>query len=195
MRRSQAVVLVLTAAGGALALVAGGRTWVTVAAAAALPGGVTAARAYAIHGSDLTGVLSPLALVSLAGGAALLATRGWARLAVGILLGVVGAGVGLAVLHVVAAPRRPAELAVQALGGAVGLARIDRHVWAGVGLLPPLLVLAAGVATVVFGRSWSSLSGRYEREGAATVAARRAQQDPDGAAWAALDRGEDPTAV
>jgi len=195
VRRSQAVVLGLSAAGGALALVAGGRTWVTVAAAAPLPGGVSSARAYAVRGSDLTGVLGPLALVSLAGAAALLATRGWGRLAVGLLLGVVGAGVGLAVVRVIAAPRRPAELAVQALGGAVGPARVSRHVWAGIGVLPPLLVLAAGIATVVLGRSWSSLSGRYERQDAAAVAARRALQDPDGAAWAALDRGEDPTAV
>lgn len=192
MRRSLAGVVVVLLAAAGLAFLAGGRTWVTATLSASVGGGRVVSRPAGVRGTDLTGVLSPLGLVALAAAAAVLATRGWARAAVGALLGVVGAGSLIAVGRLVASPRRPAQLALEARGPVGTVTGVARSVWLLLGVVPPLLVVLAGVLTTVLGRRWSSLSGRYE-SGPQPAAVRRAAPDDPAGAWAALDRGDDPT--
>lgn len=97
------------------------------------------------------GSLTPWALVALAGAVAILATRRWGRVPVGLVLAASGG------------------IAASDGAGRVALA-------AGV------LLVAVGLWTAVRGTSWPALGARYD-----------APQRRDDA-WAALDRGEDPTA-
>lgn len=194
MRRAQAVALALCVTGATLALLSSGRHWVTVSASAPLGGGRTAVRGIGVRGSDLTGVLGPLGLVGLAGAAAVLATRGLARVLVGLLLAAAGAGAGIAVLRVALDPERPARLALQAQGRTESLVSADLGAWGLIAVAAPFCVLAAGALVALRGRAWSALSQRYDAPTARVPAvAEAAPRDPDAALWDALDRGDDPT--
>jgi len=115
-------------------------------------------------GSRLAPAAHALALVALAGVVALLAARRWGRIVVGAALVVTGVVI--------------ASVAVPRLGTAGVL-------WPALTRLGGLLVLAAGALTVFRGRTWPALGARYDAPAA---------RPTDADAWAALDRGEDPTA-
>ncbi|WP_433078798.1 Trp biosynthesis-associated membrane protein [Dactylosporangium sp. CA-052675] len=164
-RRGLATTAVACAVAAAVVLFAATRSWqtaVTVQPAPLPPLKVDRT------GTEISPWLTALAVVGLAGAGALLATRAAARLAVGVLLVVAGAGVVVA-----------------------SLVTLDEHVrvaWPLVCALGGLVVLAAGVVTVRSGRSWPGMGARYERTSAP---ARRQHAQTD--MWDALDRGEDPT--
>jgi uncharacterized membrane protein (TIGR02234 family) len=73
--------------------------------------------------------------------------------------------------------------------------------WPVLVLAAGLLAAAAGLLTVVRGRTWPGMGRRYERAATAATAAttapaparRRTDEDRALDAWRALDRGEDPT--
>ncbi len=115
-------------------------------------------------GSELVPVAHALALVALAGVVALLAARRWSRVGVGAALALAG----LAIVAAAASQlgRTPAGWPVLTIAGG-------------------LLVLCAGALTVLRSRGWPALGARYD-----APAGRRTDDD----VWAALDRGEDPTA-
>ncbi|NJC69842.1 Trp biosynthesis-associated membrane protein [Planosporangium thailandense] len=156
------------AAGAGLVLMAAGRTWghVTVVRPAPLP-----PLHQARTGAALLPWLSPLALATLAGAGALLATRGLVRAAVGVLL--VLSGLGLVA------------------GAGTRLSSGASPGWPLVVVVGGLLVAAAGVVTVARGRTWPGMGARYDRptrgSGGAGTPRTEAQL------WDALDRGEDPT--
>jgi Tryptophan-associated transmembrane protein (Trp_oprn_chp) len=104
--------------------------------------------------------LSGVALLALAGVAAVVATAGVVRRVAGGLLA--AAGLVQAVFAVAAGP-------LLALPGGV-------------------VLLVAGVAVVVWESRLSRLGARYAAPGQ-----RRAERDPDRAAWQDLDEGRDPT--
>ncbi|MGC4819984.1 Trp biosynthesis-associated membrane protein [Micromonospora sp. DT63] len=182
-RRQLTYAVLLCLAGAALALWAATRGWsVEVTARPAPLPPVREART----GAALLPWLPALALVTLAGGGAVLATRGWVRRLLGVLLGVLGLAV--------------------AAGGAYGLvADLDGGVsrqWPALCLLGGLLAAVGGGWTALRGGVWPAMGARYERpartvtESAPTtvaepgrMAGRRTTE-----AWDALDRGEDPTA-
>jgi hypothetical protein len=182
-RRGLAYAVVLCLAGAGLALYAATRTWnveVTVRPAP-LPELRTAHR-----GAPW---LAPIAVVGLAAAGALVATRGTARRAVGVLLVLIGAGL--------------------AVGGGQGLA--DSRLWPALCLVGGVAVALAGGLTVARGQTWPGMGARYERghgrrslsESAPASAFGEPSDRPapaaqDGSvastqAWDALDRGEDPT--
>jgi hypothetical protein len=137
-----------------------------LAGAAALLWGASAATWSAGRtGAQAAPSLTGVALLALAGVAGLVATAGVLRRVVGVLLAAAGAVQG--VLAVVA-------------GGALG-----PLLAAGGGAV----LLAAGVVVVLRERVLPRFGARY-----AAAGDRRAQRDPDRAAWEALDAGEDPTA-
>lgn len=200
MRRGQSIALALLALGALGLLLASGRGWGTVA----LPTGPRLdAGSAAVPGSTLAGGLPALALGVLAGTGAVLATRGWGRVAVGALLCVLGAG-ALAAVVVGLLDRSDRVAAVPAVRDLAGPARLRPSValtaWPLVAVLAAAAVLTGGLLVVLRGRAWSALSARYEiradaRGAAPASAARRAPLDEAATAWAALDRGEDPTAT
>jgi uncharacterized membrane protein (TIGR02234 family) len=167
--------------GAALVLVALSRAWISHRIGTApLP-----SRTETVVGTHLASGARPLALVGVAGVAAVPATRRLGRLLVGVVVALAGVGVVLVVARALIDPAgavRRAPLLVDAhIGGAVGLGG-----WPYVALLGALLLVAAGLLIVVRGRSWASMSSRYDAP---------AQRPREGEAslWEALDRGEDPT--
>ena len=159
MRRA----LLLCLVGSVLTLLAAGRTWSTrvVDHGSTLP-----LETIRRTGQQLEPGLRPLALVGLAAVVALLASRRWGRVVVGLT--VAGCGAAIAAL---ALPHGPGTWPFLTAGGG-------------------LLLLAAGALTAARGHRWAGLSDAYR-----TPAARAAEAPvTDKGVWDALDRGEDPTA-
>jgi uncharacterized membrane protein (TIGR02234 family) len=162
--------------------------WYRVAPARAAPVDLT--------GTQVAPWLGGMALLALAGVAGVVATGGVLRRLVGILLALAGAGVlafGLRALLVdpyatdapaSTLPQPPDGVSVDAL----------RYQPTEVTAAPLLVVagavalLAVGVLVLVRERRLLRLGARYAAPGE-----RRAERDPDRAAWQDLDEGRDPT--
>ncbi len=184
-RELGAAVLGLVAA-GALALIAGGQTWarVVVERSAPLPPVEST-----LTGGEAVPLVPAAGLVLLASAVALLAVRGVARVAVGLLAAVAG---GVLV-----------RSGLRALAGGVDTgdlraAEVDlTSAWPVLAAVAGALAIATGGLVVVRGRSWPGMGRRYERAGAESAprseGAERTDEDRAQDAWKALDRGEDPT--
>lgn len=190
-RREYGAVLVLMAVGSGLALLAAGRTWAT--ATAADPG--APAVTVAVTGRELAPAVSALALVGLAGIVAVASTRGTPRRLVGAVLAAAGAGI---VVASVVVGRDAASAVLGPLATRLGVTRVPSAAttmtpWWLVAVVGGALLLIAGAATALRGPRWSGMSTRYDApagSGQQPAAADRSSAD----VWAALDRGEDPTA-
>ena len=181
-RDSLVVAVLLCLAGAGLLLVACSRTWVSVEVPALppLPG-----RTISAKGSALAPGVRALALVGLAGVAALPATRSWGRLAVGGVVALAGAAAGVLLVRAMADPSGATsamDTGPLSLGFAGGLSGLGG--WPYVGLVGALLLVAAGGLTLVRGRTWSALGSSYDAPTAPKPTS----------AWDALDAGVDPTA-
>ena len=144
-----------------------GRTPVVAAGAAVLP--------------SLTGV----ALVALAGIAAVVATAGLVRRALACLLGLAGVAVAGFAVAAALAPSFPAT-ALPAGAADAGRPAVTAA---------PLLAVAGGLVLAGVGLFVLLREPRMARLGARYAAAgtRPTVTDPDRAAWVALDEGRDPT--
>jgi hypothetical protein len=171
-RRGLAFAVLAAVAGGGIGYFVTGRVWseTTVERVAPL-------LPETVHttGRDLVPWAAAAAVVGIAGGLALLATRGRGRIAVAVLLAL--AGIGLAA------------------GGLRGLVEADAVVgWPLLCVAGGALVLVAGVLALARGRRWAAMGARYDAPAARqTVAARTGPDAPPAALWDALDRGDDPT--
>jgi uncharacterized membrane protein (TIGR02234 family) len=181
MRRGLVVAVLLCLAGGALLLLVLSRTWLEYGTAGQAPlPGVTVT----VSGAQLVPGARALALLGLAAAAALPATRSWGRQLVGLVVALAGAG-AVALLVRALADTADAAMRTEQL-------RLDVHFadapdlggWPYVGLLGALLLVAAGVLTLVRGRTWSALGASYDAPTA----------PKETSAWDALDHGVDPTA-
>jgi uncharacterized membrane protein (TIGR02234 family) len=183
-RRELQLAVVLCLVGSAAVLVAASRSWVGLRMPAAAP---LPSHTLRVSGAHLAPGARPLALLGLAGVAALLATRKLGRLVVGALVAVAGLGVVAVIVRVLADPAQalarsePLRLDPRVAG------RPDLGAWPYLALLGGLLIAAGGVLIAVRGRRWATLAARYDAP---------ATPEPVGeeSVWAALDRGEDPTA-
>jgi hypothetical protein len=158
---------------------------------------VTPAGASAVEltGAQVAPWLGGVALLALAGVAGVVATGGVLRRLVGVLLGLAGIGVlGFAVLALVTdayATGTPASSIPQPPpGGTVDELRhqpTERTA-------APLLAAAGGLVLLAVG-AFVLMHKRLPRVGAryAAPGERRAERDPDRAAWQELDEGRDPT--
>jgi uncharacterized membrane protein (TIGR02234 family) len=180
-RRELAAAVGGSVAAGALALVAGGRTWAetTVERQLPLPPVVEV-----LSGSDAAPLVPAAGLVLLAAAVALLAVRSTGRVVVGLLMAVAGGVLGWS--------------GVRTLTGGVDAGRGTAEVaaaWPLVAVVAGVLGVAAGLLAVLRGRAWPGLGRRYERTPEQAASTRAAtDEDRAQAAWKALDRGEDPTA-
>lgn len=172
-RRELILAVLLAMAGGALALWVSSRIWVVteIARPSPLPPVIEEA-----SGRDTVPWATAMAVVALAGGIALLATRRIGRTIVGAILALAGA--------------------LTIAGGVVGVT-VDGKSYEQVEIQPAwpllcalggLLVLASGVLAVSRGRRWAAMGAKYESPTA---------QVPDTVEgtglWDAQDRGIDPT--
>jgi hypothetical protein len=173
-RRELTVAVVACAAGAGLVLLAASRTWSVTQVIRPAPQPPTHT---ARTGASIVPWLDAVALVGLAGAGALLATRGRARTAVGVLLLIAGAGV---------------------LAGGIDAAVTASHVrpvWPALCLLGGVAICYSGLIAVLRGRGWPAMGRRYERPISEPVeyVERSGPSRSDVAMWDALDRGEDPT--
>ncbi|WP_084487566.1 TIGR02234 family membrane protein [Nocardia sienata] len=174
-------------------------TWVTVTSA----DGLTEPRTDELNGGVWFGALTPLALVLLAAIAAILATRGWIRRLVGVLVALIAAVTAVPALALLTGSGATEQRAA-ALAELPGRAQVQEVVTA-----PGAAVLALAGALAAFGAGLllarmpagtKQLSGKYDapatRKAAATRAVREGPADgplPERVLWDALDAGADPT--
>ncbi|GAA5075509.1 TIGR02234 family membrane protein [Nocardia iowensis] len=184
-------------------------TWVTVTSA----DGLTEPRTDHLNGGVWFGALTPLALVLLASIAAVLATRGWLRRVLGVLIALVGAVAAVPAFALLTnsgkIAERAAKLAELPARAQVGAATTSA-LPAVLALLGALAAFAAGGLLARMPQDTARLSGKYDnpvfRRAAATeqVTQRRTEAATPGAEpnstqlservlWDALDAGTDPT--
>ena len=192
-RRELTAAVLGFAVAGAVGLFAGSQAWATysVLRRAPLPpvSGV-------LDGSSYAPVVPAAGLVLLAAAVALLAVRGYGRVALGAL-----AATGGAVLAWTGARALGGGLREAAAGepAAVQASVVDiAPAWPLATLVAGLVGALAGVLVTVRGRGWPAMGARYERrttDGGSEPVTTRPRTDEDRAqlAWSALDRGEDPT--
>ncbi len=184
--------------GSVLVLVSTSRAWLTVRLPQPLPLPVLVEH---VTGAQVVPGARALALVALAGVAALFAARRTGRVVVGVLVLLSGAGVVWLVARALVDPA--AALARAQSGplrgvGVTGSPSFGGWPWVtGAGAV---LVVLAGALVAVRGRRWAALSATYDAPGSAPAPAEPAPAEgtgdgpaPDKAVWDALDRGDDPT--
>jgi uncharacterized membrane protein (TIGR02234 family) len=188
-----AVAVVGLAAGGGLALSAGGQTWVTATVERPEPLPPVTEQ---LTGSELAPLVPAGGLVLLAAAVALVAVRGAGRVLVGLLAAVAGGVLGWSGLRTLLTDADVTAAGVVGSGTPGSTLTADvSGAWPVLVLVAGLLAVAAGLLTVLRGSGWPGMARRYERPAAAAAAPARRQTDEDRAldAWRALDRGEDPT--
>lgn len=174
------------AAGAVLVVYASGRTWATVDPAA------QGAENLQVAGEALAATGS-LGWASLAALAALAATRGRARILVGVLLALLGAAVcALSLTAADGASVARAAAEASALFNAADPHTVTTTAWPLWSAAGGVLTVLAGVFTAVRGHRWPGMSARYDR---GSKAGGRVRADDPVALWKSLDRGEDPTAA
>ena len=185
-RRGLLAALAGCVAGGALVLLAAGRTWGRASLTAATGAHVSVH----VSGRDAESALPALALALLVMAAAVVASRSWLRFFVGLVtvtLGGVVVGLALTSTGDVAA-----ALQRRAFGVPAGAVHASLSAWAIVTAVGGAFAVVAGALTVLRGSRWPGLGARYDAPGGdGETTARRVE--PATAAWDALDRGEDPT--
>jgi uncharacterized membrane protein (TIGR02234 family) len=180
--RALAVTCVGLAVSAGLLWAGSATVWYRVTTAGAAPAELT--------GAQVAPWLGGVALLALAGVAGVVATGGLLRRLVGVLLGLAGVGVlGFALRalmtdpYATTTPPPPPGLTVDEL----------RHQPTEL-TAAPLLAVAGGLVLLVVGvfvvvhKRLPRLGARYAAPGE-----RRAERDPDRAAWQELDEGRDPT--
>ncbi|WP_406273513.1 TIGR02234 family membrane protein [Nocardia sp. NBC_00881] len=181
-------------------------TWVTIASS----DGLTQPRTDQLNGGVWFGALTPLALVLLASIATVLATRGWLRRVVGVLIALVAAVAAVPAFALLTnsgkIAERAAELAELPARAQVGEATASA-LPAVLALLGAIAAFAAGALLTRMPAETGRLSGKYDnpvfRRAAATaeVTQRRTEtseaepppQLSERVLWDALDAGTDPT--
>jgi uncharacterized membrane protein (TIGR02234 family) len=161
--------------GAALVLVAAGQAWVTYRLAAMEP---FPSERLSQTGAQLASSVRTLALLALAAVAAVVATRGVARVVIGAVVALAGMSMIRSVTRVLLDPG--GVLAIIAPLEGEASVRAAPYV----ALLGAVLIVMAGLLVVVRGRTWGSMSSRYDAP---------AQKQREPSMWDALDRGEDPT--
>jgi uncharacterized membrane protein (TIGR02234 family) len=182
-RREYSVALAACGIGGLLVVMAAGRRW----AGATVAGATGAAQHVKVTGHDVAPGLAACGWAVLILAVALVATRGRVRRAAGG--GILAAGVVGAVLVLTDVGDVHKELAHKAFAAAVTSVPATPTAWPWLAFVGAILAAAAGASALLRSGSWPALGRRYDAPGAPPVAS-----DDDASRWAALDRGEDPTA-
>ncbi|HEX6578226.1 MAG TPA: Trp biosynthesis-associated membrane protein [Jiangellaceae bacterium] len=189
-RRGYRAALSCLVAGGAVGLLASGRTW----GEAAVDDGLVSTTVQ-VGGRDLVPLVPAVALLALAAVVAVPATRHTGRRLVGAVLAATGL-LTAAWAAVVASDLTSRTAQWAGAGGGDVTAVRTSPAWAVAAAAAALLIGGTGLAVLVCGPGWPALGRRYER--------RTARADPPVTGdtsdlraaretWDAIDRGEDPT--
>ncbi len=181
-RRTYLVVLLALAVGGGLLLWSTAQTWAVVRVPL---GGLDDAvdRVLPVTGRDLVPLAMMACVVGWAGIVGIVATRGWLRRVIGLLVAIAGVVAVVGGLRVALAPfSAAAAFAGSESGAAIPATSVTAAgAWWWVTVGGAVLVVLAGAAAVLRGQQWPALGSRYERQPATA--------DP----WAQLDAGVDPS--
>lgn len=211
VRREFTLALVLSAVGAGLILLALRQVW---AYAIYTPPRPFPVQDLAVSGQKLVPLASALAIAALACLAAVIATRGIIRRAVGVLLAVIGVGAavtaaaavtsGSVLSAAVSADPTAGSLSGSTTSGTTsgnaaystvlagnlpGHAVITGLPWHVAAVAGALAIVLVGLATAWRGTRWPAMSARFDRPG------QRRRPDPADAAtmWESLSRDVDPT--
>lgn len=161
--RSVGAALLFGAAGAALVLLAGGRTWAEGTAAADI---AQSAVSKQVTGQDINGLPGALAVVGLATLVAVFAVRGVWRTVVAAVLTLCGAGIVAGAATGAFDTSALEEKAAKAQGlTSAAVDHVSHTPWPWVALTGGVLVFLAGLLALRHGRYWPAMSGRYERDG------------------------------
>ncbi|WP_372729949.1 Trp biosynthesis-associated membrane protein [Nocardioides sp.] len=191
-RRTFGPVLALGLAAGALAAVAGNKSW----AGASGAGARSFSQLSATSEAEQMPAAGAFALVVLACWGVLLVTRGRVRRAVAALAALAAA----ATLASVVVGFSSVPSAVRASFADVGIDQVDvtRTGWFWAAAVGALLSLLTTLAAVRWAPYWPEMGTRYDAPGAAAAPTSATASDPADQTsldlWKALDEGRDPTA-
>ena len=199
-RRSYGIAVIAGIAAGAVMIWAASRTWASVEVA---PSGMTSDDV-GVTGSTALPVVGAMAFVVMAGSIAVIASGGWLRRAVGVVI-VLAAGSALVAsviagsaiddaLHEAVVSSTSMTGGEQQADGYVAAA--DNSIWRWIAAASSAIAVAVGCLVVAYAPRWPRMGKRYEAPGARTpVADTTEPEDRDVAdLWKALDEGDDPTA-
>ncbi|KAA9110585.1 Trp biosynthesis-associated membrane protein [Microbacterium rhizomatis] len=194
LSRARLLAVVVTIAAGALGVISSTQTWLVVTLADGADHTVDVAGAAAIP------VLAPLSLATLALGAALSIVGLVLRWVFGVLTVVIAVALGiLTATTVLATPVSAYATSVTSTTGITGTDAVAALVsstqataWPYVTLIVWVVLLAAGIMTLVTATRWRGSGRRYRTEGGGRAAASRPRDAID--SWDDLSRGSDPTA-
>lgn len=201
-RHGYALSLLVGALGAVGVIVGTARPWVSATAEVV---GLPTIKATA-DGADLAPVAAALGVVLLAAFGAVVATRGWVRRGLGVLVVVLAVVVVVSVLH----PADPSHRLTQNLsakGWDGGPYQTATQAWRWLALVGALAAGAAGAAVAAYGGRWATMGRRYDapqpdREhpagrGATAAATGSAavldENATEAEIWNAIDQGRDPT--
>lgn len=189
-RRELGTALAGLVVAGGLALSAAGQTWITLTAVRRPPLPPVVDE---VTGSQVAPLVTATGLLLLAAAVALVAMRGPARIAVGLLAACAGAALGWSGLRTLTGGTA-LDRSLSSVGGSPGV-QLHGQVqaaWPVLAVVAGVLAIAVGGLVVLRSRSWPAMGRRYERPGRAETPA-ATSEDRAAAAWRALDRGDDPT--
>ena len=182
-RRGLAVTLSCWVVAALVALWAAGRVWGSVTVVAQSGGRVHAQ----VTGHDVAAGVAPCAVALLALAVAVLAASGWLRRACGVLGALIG--VVIVVTSIAGHQRINDSLAGKVFDAQVATVHPPATLWPWLAATAGVVAVACGVVTALFGARWSEMGRRYDGPSADAPV-----EEDDASRWAALDRGEDPTA-
>lgn len=192
---SKASLVLLIALAGAAALAAATQGWVEIR----LFEGAAAASELTVTGQKLNPSLSPVALAALASALVLTIAGPVFRRALGVLVALLGAGIGVLAVSALSDARGQSRWAVAEATGISGDAQYElvRSVtttpWPLLAVASGAALVVAGALVIVLGGRWKSAGRKYESS-ATPAAAGGVPGEPDRIAdWDALSDGDDPT--
>jgi uncharacterized membrane protein (TIGR02234 family) len=187
--RGYAQTLLLGVASAGAATVGTSRPWQS---ATATVQGLPTIRAQ-VDGADLAPLAAALGFVLLAAFGAVIATRGWVRRGLGVLIVVCAVAVAVAVVHPGGAAAA-LERGLSAKGWTGGSYHATSSAWRWVAGLGALGCVAAGALIVRFGGQWATMGSRYDAPRTADETTAPALVDPtETDLWRSIDSGHDPT--
>ncbi len=146
-----------------------------------------------VDGADLAPLAGALGFVLLASFGAVVATRGWVRRGLGILVVVCAVAVVVAVVHP-GGGSRAIEQGLSAKGWSGGSYDSHTAAWRWVSGAGALGCALAGGLIAWFGGSWATMSSRYDAPLSVDQAPGPALVDPtETDLWRSIDSGHDPT--
>jgi hypothetical protein len=182
--RERLLVVVGAVAAGAGAVLASTRTFATATL-------VGAHDPVVVSGAQAAPALAPLGIVALALALALTIAGRAARIVLGAVLVLLGAGIVALALPSVLDPAAGTHGAISAATGVTEVGRLVSGragtAWPLVGVVAGLLAALLGLVVLVRARRWTTGGRRFRADAPAT-----ASTDPI-AEWDALSRGTDPT--